>query len=855
MRHQLPVLVLLMLVVRAAAADPASDGERLRKAGRYGEAEKLLEAAVQKDPRALAARLQLGLVYRATGRNADERAVWNRFYDDYEGGRIDKHKARELMYVAMAARFLGGWQDANDTFRDAVDADPKGKDGARANIEWAALFLEKYDAAHAEQSLDEALKVLPDDADAHALMARVRMEQNDIGAAERELTAALKKDPKHSLALDLRAEELVDDERWTDAVLAAKRALEVNPEDARARTLIAAVAWLRDDKNNFVQQRDHVLHVNAHCWELFHGVAEFLVKAHRYVEANELEEEALKVEPKSWVALAALGSNWLRLGEDDKGLSALREAWKRDPYNVRTYNLLNLFEDVIPKDYVLVDGTPFRFRVTKKEKPLILHYVKPLVEREYAELVKRFGFTPEGPLTIELFANPEHYAVRTVGLPGLEALGVTFGKVITGMSPMGGRFNWGMMIWHEVAHIFSIQMSRARVPRWFTEGLSEYETQRLDATWTRRTHAELYRALLDGKLRSVAELDAGFTRARDVAHMVVTYHQAAEEVMFLIRRFGFDAAKKSLALFAQGKLTAEVIPAVTGMSIKDYDAAFAADLRGRSKAYENTFFVRSSDFSDVAALKEQLAGNPKDERAKAMLALALIHAHQGEEAQKLLDVSPENLPTRPREMILAAAEEALLQKNRELAKTFLRGLTSVVNGDGYDARFLLGKVAAEEGDLVEAKKQLALAKKMDPDMADPYVVLAKALLKTDVNGALAELETAAQLEVMDGSIPKLLVEEYAKEQRWAELVHAARLSQFIDPYDVDVYQKLAVALMALGKHVEAKAEIALALQCDVSDEQRVALQALLAAAQHGKPAPQQSVTGAKANAPPPPTAH
>ena len=84
--------------------------------------------------------------------------VWNRFYDDFESGAIDKKKSRELLYVAEAARYLGGWQDANDTFRDAVDADAKGKDGARANIEWAALFLEKYDAGHAEQSLQEALQ-------------------------------------------------------------------------------------------------------------------------------------------------------------------------------------------------------------------------------------------------------------------------------------------------------------------------------------------------------------------------------------------------------------------------------------------------------------------------------------------------------------------------------------------------------------------------------------------------------------------------------------------------------------------------------------------------------------------------
>ena len=100
--------------------------------------------------------------------------------------------------------------------------------------------------------------------------------------------------------------------------------------------------------------------------------------------------------------------------------------------------------------------------------------------------------------------------MRTVGLPGLEALGVTFGKVVTGMSPLGGRFNWGLMLWHEVAHIFSIQLSRARVPRWFTEGISEYETSRVDPSWVRRARRALSRA---GRrqLLSVGGLSLGFT--------------------------------------------------------------------------------------------------------------------------------------------------------------------------------------------------------------------------------------------------------------------------------------------------------------------------------------------------------
>lgn len=802
------VIGLVLLFPSLGRADAAADGERLRRAGRYAEAEKILAPAVQRDPRAFAARLSLGLVYRATGRRELERAVWNRFYDDFESGAIDKKKSRELLYVAEAARYLGGWQDANDTFRDAVDADAHGKDGARADIEWAALFLEKYDAGHAEEALQEALQVLPRDADAHALYARVKVEQNDLPGAEREIAAALASDPKNVAALDVRAEEQVGDEAWDAAAATARRALAINPEDLGARTIVGAVAFLRDDARGYQAERDHVLKTNPRAWEFFHGIAELCVREHRYDEANALEQEALKIEPKSWVALAAIGSNWLRLGEDQKGLEALREAWKRDPYNVRTYNLLQLFEDVIPKEYVLVPGTPFRFRVTKREEPVLLHYVRPLVEREYAELVARYHFSPAGPLTIELYANPEHYAVRTVGLPGLEALGVTFGKVVTGMSPAGGKFNWGLMLWHEVAHIFSIQMSRARVPRWFTEGLSEYETSRVDPTWVRRTHAELYHAIADKQLLSVGELNLGFTRARDVSHMVVTYHQAAEEVMFLVRRFGFDVVPQALGLFAQGKETAQVIPAITGMSVKAYDAAFEADLRARLAPYEDDFYVKASDLSDVDALREQLAQHPKDERARGILAIALVRAQRGEEAGKLIAQATSAAGT-SREILLASAELQLARKDRAGAKKTLRELIDARHGDGYDARLWLGKIAADERELAEARTELARAEAFDPDSAEPHVLLAKALLNSDADAAARELEAAAKLEVMDASIPKALVELYEKKQRWADVVRAARLSQLIDPYDVEVHEAMGKALTALGRRDEARAEAAL----------------------------------------------
>jgi tetratricopeptide (TPR) repeat protein len=823
---------------KARLEQVALKGEALRLSGKYAEARKLLEG-VSNEQDAHHARVELGRIYRLTGEAQLAKGIWNRLFDDYETNNLDKKSARDLMYVAIAGRYLNSIKDANDTFRDAVDADPKGAAGARANVEWAALFLEKYDAGHAEQSLDEALKVLPDDPDAHFYLARVKLEQSELPAAEKEIALALKKNPKHAGALAMRAELLVDDEKYDEALKACDAVFAVNPEDLRGHVIAATAKLLREDVAGFEAERDRVLKVNPLASEFFHGVAEFLVKAHRYPEANQLETKAIEINPKDWVAQAALGSNLLRLGDDVNGVAALQRAWQGDKYNVRTYNLLNLFEDVIPKSYTMVDGTPFRFRLMAKEKPILERYIRTMVTREYGELVKRYGFKPEGPLTIELYANPEHYAVRTVGLPGLEALGVTFGKVITAMSPSLGRFNWGMTLWHEVGHVFSIQLSRSRVPRWFTEGLSEWETANTRPEWTRRTHAELYHAMKEGRLLPVAELNTGFTRARDVAHIVVAYHQSAETVAFLIRRWGFPKAVEALKLYGAGKQTKEVLKTVTGLELPAFDAAFRADLEQRLKVYEGTFFVRDSDFSDVDSLKETLKSHPDDARTKGLYALALIKAHQGEEALKLIEgtmkMITSSLPMAPgpkrndnyREIALAAGELAMLQKDYKTAKQAFEFLLDS-HADGYDARFGLGRIAAAEHDVPEAEKQLGLAKKMDPDRADPYIELAKLLLKTPgrEDDALPELEAAARLDCMDPSVAKLLVEKHAARQHWAKVAELAPLAIFIDPFDAPTHARFARALVELNRGSEALPEIDAALECDHDEKLKTELHEL-----------------------------
>src|SRR5262245_49105335 len=366
-------------------------GQIERQLGRYDAARRTLEAVVQRFPDAssLRARLELGLTALDTGDRDRATELLDHFYQDYNAGRIDKNDPRQLLAVAIAARALEGFQDANRTFQKAARLDPK---SVEIQLEWARTFLERYAVGEAEVSVHEALKLDPHDPDAHALMARVRFEQSDAAAALAEVDQALAENPHHLEALAVRAEALLEDGLYDDANRDLARALAIAPGLVHLHALRASSSFLADDKPTYEAEKKRALSVNPKSAGFFVLVAEQAVKQHRYAEAIDLDKEALALEPKSWAALAGLGTNHLRQGDDALGLEALKKAWEGDPFNVRTYNILNLFDDVVGKRFAFVDTPPFRLRVVKVDEPLITHEVAPLLRHAYEAYRARYGF-------------------------------------------------------------------------------------------------------------------------------------------------------------------------------------------------------------------------------------------------------------------------------------------------------------------------------------------------------------------------------------------------------------------------------------------------------------------------------
>jgi Tfp pilus assembly protein PilF len=757
--------------------------------GKLADARKDAEALYKERPDDRAVRTALGKLRAMQGDLVGAKQLFDITVQESDAQKLDLDDPDQLEELATAARGTANFQLSNDAFREAIKIRPADTD---AGVEWADLFLQKYAAQLAEQTLEEVFKVNPNHPEAHAAMAEVIAETSyDLAAINHHIDAALAVNPKNTRAMKVRASIAIDQNEWANALKTLDGALAIDPADTEAIAMKATVAWLRDDTATYNAEKAKAFAINPQYAELYRIVSRSAVREHRYVEAIELEKEAVKLRPDFYEAMSGAGLGYLRMGMEKEGLEWIEKSWQGDKYNVRAFNTRNLFRDTIPKDYSIQTTKNFRIRYFNSEKAVLSRYLEPTMERAFADMVKRYGFTPTNPTTLELYADRTDYAIRTVGLPDLAALGITFGRVITAMSPATGDINWGMVLWHELGHVFAIQLSKSRVPRWFTEGLSEYETLTARPEWRRENDADLYAAIANNTLPSIANLNSEFMQP-DTNAVVVAYYQSAVTIEFLVQQYGFPKIVEALKLYGQGKESPEVLRTITGKTIAQLDADFRAYLDIRLKPYAGTFKLPTRGLDDVTKLEVAADAAPKDAKARALVALGYYY---GGDADKAAQVAQAALALDAKQPIARyiLAEVALHKNDTEHAKQMIASL--IADGtDSYDLRTRLAQIADSDKDTTEVIKQLCAAKKLDPERSYPYQELYGIYKKQgNMTLALPELEHYVYLEQMELAPLKELLVEFSKLNQWAKVRLYADMAIYIAPHDPDVLAAMAKA--------------------------------------------------------------
>jgi tetratricopeptide (TPR) repeat protein len=284
------------------------------------------------------------------------------------------------------------------------------------NAGWGELFAEKYNRSDAAKSFQAALKVDPDSVRVKVDMASLMTDENPP-AARQLLEEALKLNSSYVPGHILGAEIALDDGRKDDAKSALQKALQINPNSLEARSLDAAIAFLEARTNDFNAQVAEILKINPRYGDVYRLAGEQASHNYRFTEAVEFTRRALTLDPDSIQASADLGVQLLRTGDEPGARTALERAFKGDPYDVVTYNLLSMM-DTLDKFETIRDGDII-MRLSPDEAAVMREHAMPFAKASLEALSKQWDFKPAGPILIEMFPKHDDFAVRTVGLPGM----------------------------------------------------------------------------------------------------------------------------------------------------------------------------------------------------------------------------------------------------------------------------------------------------------------------------------------------------------------------------------------------------------------------------------------------------
>lgn len=646
-------------------------------------------------------------------------------------------RSASVMIRAEAAWALGDLKAANETFREAVQNSER---AVQPRVRWGRLFLQTHQYSDAVQLFREALAAFPADVHAKLGLAGVFADRFE-GEARTLVDEVLKQDDDliegHLLAARMALEEgqfePADASLDRAAQIAAKRKL----PPLEVLSLRAALDLSRDRSPDAWIER--ALEYNPHYGAIYEQLAHFQIMRRRYRQATELLQRAVEVQPDLWSAHAELGSNLLRLGQLDAARVHLQKAYGGDPYSPTTVNSLRLLDRIdefeLSSTTVVVAGgqQEIRLRLHKQEADVLRPYALSLTQRSIEQFSRRYGFRLQEPVTVEIYPDHDDFAVRVAALPGIGLLGVTFGYLVAMDSPTGrpsGEFHWGSTLWHEMAHVFTLEATDHRVPRWLSEGISVFEEWRTGPTPGVAVPPDAISALSEGKFLPVSELDSGFIRPTYPNQVQVSYLQAGLVCLFIEQRWGFERLAALLKQFTGNASTAEAITATFELSPAAFDKEFDAYVRARS-----------------APLLANMGEWERDYRAARKAIDSEQWADAVEPARRAASLYPEHAGADSPNLLLARALDKLDRRPEAIV-----ALESYRERGGWDPAALreLARWLDEAGRKQDATALLQSLNYADPMNPAQHLALGERLLAENMpEDSLLEYRAALALNVHD----------------------------------------------------------------------------------------------------------
>ena len=237
-------------------------------------------------------------------------------------------------------RQVGIWHDSVTLWRTAVAADP------RCYICLNNLGNALQRAGRADEAspyFDAALRIQPDDADAHANLGTVAGRADHQDEARREFERALAIDPDHAVANANLARLLIDDGDTERAIAHLETALRKEPNMAEARTNLGLALIARGDMAGAERELRRAVFLQPDLASARNNLGTLLVRTGHAQEAADEFRRALALDAAFPEAYYNLGLALAALDRTDEAITSVRAAIRLRPaYGNARRELVNL---------------------------------------------------------------------------------------------------------------------------------------------------------------------------------------------------------------------------------------------------------------------------------------------------------------------------------------------------------------------------------------------------------------------------------------------------------------------------------------------------------------------------------
>lgn len=786
--------------------------------GQYEYARDLLDQGLRKYYRSCQLR-QVGYdVYRQLGelRKANQMLEEvNNLVSNWSWRYTDPENLVSLGKVALA---LGA--DPRTVLEQFYDRARKDDPNCRAAyLASGQLALDKHDGQVAATTFAAGLEKFPNDADLHFGLAQA-YESSDAKKSEEQLKAALDQNPRHVGAMLFYADFLIDSEQYEQAETVLAQLLSINSRHPQAWAYRAVLAHLRGDIPHERAARAAALQTWTSNPHVDHLLGKKLSQKYRFAEGANFQQQALSFDPDFLPAKMQLSQDLLRLGKEEEGWKLADEVHRKDQYDVVTYNLMQL-HDRISKFRTLQDKDII-LRMDAQEAKVYGNRALRLLQKARDQLGQKYGFTLNEPVTVEIFPKQSDFAVRTFGIPGGSGyLGVCFGQVITANSPASQRANpanWESVLWHEYCHVVTLQLTRNKMPRWLSEGISVYEERQANPAWGQRMNPQYREMILKGDLTPVGNLSAAFLNPPSGQHLQFAYFESSMVVEFLIERFGFECIPAILRDLGAGMPINAALERHTGRPIAALENEFEEFAKQAALALAPDMDWKKPKEDEQRQmtpekLQQWLADHPQSYFGLLRFAQLLISQEKWVEAkvplEKLIELYPEDVGADSPYLLLAnvhqklgetEAEYTVLEKLARIDDSAVSAYVRLMELDAKAERWekvrehaerLLAvdplrrdvqwhyaracEELAQESEAIEGYQALIALEPIDP--AEVHYRLARLLQSSDKMAAkrqvLMALETAPRypqaqrllLSLVDENVPEAKSEDTKSDKR------------------------------------------------------------------------------------------